>query len=47
MSDADKLKKVLLELVDTERAYVKVSAGYTLYFSWGCPQILWQVDARQ
>lgn len=25
LSDADKLRKVLLELVDTERAYVKVS----------------------
>lgn len=24
LSDADKLRKVLLELVDTERAYVKV-----------------------
>lgn len=26
LSDADKLRKVLLELVDTERTYVKVSA---------------------
>lgn len=27
LSDADKLRKVLLELVDTERAYVKVQSN--------------------
>lgn len=30
LSDAEKLRKVILELVDTERAYVKVSCSYKL-----------------
>lgn len=32
LSDAEKLRKVILELVDTERAYVKVSSVFREIF---------------
>lgn len=34
LSDAEKLRKVVLELVDTERAYVKVSWTFDTFFFW-------------